>query len=102
MFYKKLKKKALYSFSNNKNSKNLEETIDIDDISIKIYKKQNINYTPSDANENYIDYLFPPSKTLYGVSINKNINISRINDILPNNKSITCEVLPEKEEYNKI
>ena len=101
MFYKMIKKKTLYSFSNSKNSKNLEEAIYIEDTSIKIYKKQNINYTPSDANENYIDYLFPPSKTLYGVNINKNINISRIDDILPNNKSITYKVLPEKEEYDK-
>ena len=102
MFHKIINKNSFYSLSNKTLTKNLDEIIDIEDTSIKIYKKQNIVHTPSDDNDYFIDYLFPPSKTLFGININKNINISRIDDILnSNNKNIIYEVLPDKEEYNK-
>jgi hypothetical protein len=54
--------------------KNLDEIIDIEDANIKIYKKQKIMRTELTPNENFIDELFPPSKTLFGVNkINNNI-----------------------------
>ena len=104
MYRKMVNKNSYFSFSNRTNIKNLDEIIDIEDSSIKIYKKQNISHTPSDNNDNFIDYLFPPSKTLFGVNKNKNINIniSRIEDILnQGNKNINYDVLPEKEDYDK-
>ena len=98
-------KNSFYSFSSRANDKQLEEIIDKDDTNIKIYKKQNIGQTPSDNNDNFIDEMFPPSKTLFGINMHKNINITRIEDILCNvNKNLSYEVLPEKDEYdpNKI
>ena len=98
-------KNSFYSFSSKTNENNLEEIIDKDDTNIKIYKKQNIAYTPFDNNDTFIDEIFPPSKTLFGINKNKNINIARIEDILNNGNKITnYDVLPEKDEYeqNKI
>lgn len=89
--------------------KNLEEIIDIEDNNIKIYKKQKISNSKSNQidqsnqNECFIDYLFPPSKALYGINLNPSIiNIARIEDILSkkNNNFVDYAILPEKKEYD--
>ena len=72
--------------------KNLEEIIDNEDINIKIYKKQKIINSQGNQNDCFIDYIFPPSKTLFGINTNNNIiNISRIEDIL--NKKIILLII---------
>ena len=98
-----MNKNAFFSMSGRTIIKNLEEIIDIEDINIKIYKKQNIINSQSNQNESFIDYIFPPSKTLFGINTNNNIiNIARIEDIMNNNNNfIDYTVLPEKEEYDK-
>ena len=102
MLYKMINKNSFYSLSNQTIIKNLDEIIDTEDPNIKIYKKQNITYTPSENNENFIDYIFPPSKTLFGINKNNNINIARIEDIINNGKnSLDYDILPKKEEFNK-
>ena len=92
-----------FSLSTNLNMKNLDEIIDIEDSNIKIYKKQKIMKTQLTPNENFIDEMFPPSKTLFGVNkINNNINIGRIEDIfLSENNNIYYAILPEKDEFDK-
>ena len=98
-----MNKNAFFSMPGRAIIKNLEEIIDIEDINIKIYKKQNIINSQSNQNESFIDYIFPPSKTLFGINTNNNIiNIARIEDIINNNNNfIDYTVLPEKEEYDK-
>ena len=97
-----INKNSIYSLQNQTINKNLEEIIDIEEQNIKIYKKQNITHTPTDSNDYFIDYIFPPSKTLFGISENNNINIARIEDILNNgNNNTSYVILPEKEEFNK-
>ena len=95
--------KYYFSLSTNLNMKNLDEIIDIEDTNIKIYKKQKIIRTELTQNENFIDELFPPSKTLFGVNkINNNINIGRIEDIfLSENNNTYYAILPEKDEFDK-
>ena len=96
--------KYYFSLSSNLNMKNLDEIIDIEDTNIKIYKKQKIMKTQLTPDENFIDELFPPSKTLFGVNkINNGINIGRIEDIFlsENNNNTFYAILPEKDEFDK-
>lgn len=98
--------KYYFSLSSNLNMKNLDEIIDIEDANIKIYKKQKIMKTQLTPDENFIDELFPPSKTLFGVNkINSGINIGRIDDIFlsenNNNNNTFYAILPEKDEFDK-
>jgi hypothetical protein len=97
--------KYYFSLSSNLNMKNLDEIIDIEDANIKIYKKQKIMKTQLTPNENFIDEIFPPSKTLFGVNkINSSINIGRIEDIFlsgNNNNNAYYAILPEKDEFDK-
>ena len=95
--------KYYFSLSSNLNMKNLDEIIDIEDANIKIYKKQKIIKTQLTPGENFIDEIFPPSKTLFGVNkINSNINIGRIEDIfLSENNNTYYAILPEKDEFDK-
>ena len=98
-----INKNPFFPFTSRTIIKNLEEIIDNEDINIKIYKKQKIISSQSNQNDCFIDYIYPPSKTLFGINTNNNIiNISRIEDILnKKNNIIDYTVLPEKEEYDK-
>ena len=103
---KYIKTNSNYFFSlSNSIIKNLEEIIDIEDTNIKIYKKQNLISTQLNPNDHFIDEIFPPSKTLFGISKNNNINIGKIEDILSSeniiNNNIDYSILPEKEEFDK-
>lgn len=99
--YKLANKNSIFTISSGVIINNLDEIIDIDDANIRIYKKQNFMQSNLNNNEHYIDDLFPPSKTLFGINKNNNINIGKIEDILNSeNKTDVYSVLPEKEEYN--
>ena len=101
--YRSANKNSFFHLSSKAIIKNLDEIIDLDDANIKIYKKQNfIQNDLNNNNEHYIDDLFPPSKTLFGINnSNYNINLGTIEDIiLSENINDDYSVLPEKEDYN--